>query len=143
MKKAIEVIARAVVVHNNTILLCRPKDQEYGDYYYFPGGHVEFGESAEAALRREIKEETGADVTETHFIGALENRFIQHNNEEKHEINLVFEAHLASAEIRDREEHIESKWVLLEDCKNARVLPETLKNRVFRWLEDKQAFYGN
>jgi len=38
------------------ILLCR--SHKWDDRYSIPGGHVEYGETLEEALRREIDEET-------------------------------------------------------------------------------------
>ena len=39
----------------------------------YPGGVVEFGESLEAALIREIKEESGVDVEIIGFVGLCKN----------------------------------------------------------------------
>ena len=101
--RSIELIARGVVIHNGKILLCKGKTF---DNYYFPGGHVEFNEDSREALEREIKEETGAVITDTRFIGALENQFGQ-NGMEKHELNIVFEARITSPEIKNLEDHIQ------------------------------------
>jgi 8-oxo-dGTP diphosphatase len=45
------------------VLLVRRGGETYGGLWSFPGGHVEWGESIEAAARREVLEETGLRVT--------------------------------------------------------------------------------
>lgn len=49
-----------VVVENGCVLLQKP-DNDPG--YAFPGGHVCFGETNAETLKREFKEELGADIT--------------------------------------------------------------------------------
>ncbi|MCP4219092.1 MAG: NUDIX domain-containing protein, partial [bacterium] len=53
----------AVIVNdqNETLLLLRKKSPEKG-CWDLPGGRVELGETIEAAILREIKEELGVDV---------------------------------------------------------------------------------
>lgn len=142
-EKHIELIARGVIVHGDAILLCKPVT---ADYWYFPGGHVEFDEDSATALKREIKEETDADVVETRFIGIWENVFFQNSFHErpqqKHEMNVVFETKLASSDIQNMEDHIECRWVPLAEFKEARVLPVFLKEKITQWLQDKQVFFG-
>ncbi len=47
-----------ILVHNNKILLQKPKDEEYS----IIGGHVALFETTADALRREFKEELHADI---------------------------------------------------------------------------------
>jgi ADP-ribose pyrophosphatase YjhB (NUDIX family) len=57
MRKA----ARAIVVHNQSILLM--KRNKFGMIYYcLPGGGIDMGETADGAALREIKEETSLTV---------------------------------------------------------------------------------
>lgn len=48
----------AVIVRDKSILLI----PQHGDGYGLPWGRIELGESIEAALSREVKEETGYDI---------------------------------------------------------------------------------
>ncbi|HEX4943155.1 MAG TPA: Nudix family hydrolase [Usitatibacteraceae bacterium] len=46
------------------LLACRPEGKPYPGYWEFPGGKIEPGEDARAALSRELKEELGIAVRE-------------------------------------------------------------------------------
>jgi 8-oxo-dGTP diphosphatase len=53
----------AIIVRGGRIMLAqRPPDKKLGGLWEFPGGKVEAGESAEAALHRELQEELGCTV---------------------------------------------------------------------------------
>lgn len=57
------VVAIALVNEKNEILLAqRPEGKRLAGSWEFPGGKVEPGETPEAALVREIKEELGIDI---------------------------------------------------------------------------------
>lgn len=52
---------RAIVIHDNKLLVM--KRNKFGlKYYTLIGGGINVGESAEAALRREVQEETGLSL---------------------------------------------------------------------------------
>ena len=60
----IEVVAAVIYAPDGRFLLAqRPAGKAYEGYWEFPGGKVEPGESADAALKRELHEELGIDVT--------------------------------------------------------------------------------
>ena len=52
-KNQFEICVRAIIRRGNKILVCIGKKS---GIYFFPGGHIEYGETAEAALKRELKE---------------------------------------------------------------------------------------
>ncbi len=57
---------RVVMVKDGQVLLIR---HTYVDGWYFPGGGLKRGETPEAAARREVKEEAGAEVGELRLLG--------------------------------------------------------------------------
>ncbi len=59
------------------------------------GGSIEFGESSEAAVVRELKEEIGADLENVRLLGVLESRFV-FDGQPGHEIVFVYEAELVN-----------------------------------------------
>lgn len=48
------------------LLTSRPAGKVYADYWEFPGGKLEAGESVEQALRRELNEELGVQIGAVH-----------------------------------------------------------------------------
>jgi len=57
------VVAAALVDGDGRVLVQqRPQDKTMGGLWEFPGGKVELGETPEAALIRELREELGIDV---------------------------------------------------------------------------------
>ena len=65
-KPTLIVPAIALVDKDSRILLAqRPEGKEFAGYWEFPGGKIEQGETPEAALIREIREELGVETKDS------------------------------------------------------------------------------
>lgn len=134
--KTPEIIARAIIIKEGKILLCKSKRR---GYYFLPGGHVEFGEKIEEALIRELKEELNAKTVRMKLVGLVQNRF-REENKNWHEINFIFETKLKDCDISSREDRILFEWVELSSLKKTNILPAALPALVVKWLKNKQIF---
>jgi 8-oxo-dGTP pyrophosphatase MutT (NUDIX family) len=64
-----------IVNDKNELLVCvRGKNPEKGKWD-LPGGFVDYNESAENAVIREIKEELGVDITDCNYLFSFPNRY--------------------------------------------------------------------
>lgn len=70
-KKTIKVVA-AVIKHNDEIFATQRGYGDYKDWWEFPGGKIELGETPEEALIREIKEELDTEIAVDSFITTVE-----------------------------------------------------------------------
>lgn len=61
------VTCGAIIEKKGKILLTKRNVEPYKNYWCLPGGHIEWGEKAEEAIRREVKEETGLDFKPKFF----------------------------------------------------------------------------
>jgi 8-oxo-dGTP diphosphatase len=57
-----QLAVSAAIFRDDKILLVRRARSPAKGFYSLPGGRVEFGESLQAALRREVDEETGLQI---------------------------------------------------------------------------------
>ena len=60
--KHINVVC-AVIVNKGRIFACQRGYGEWKDWWEFPGGKIESGETPEEALQREIREELSIDIS--------------------------------------------------------------------------------
>lgn len=131
MNSNFHYIVRGIIRDGDSVLLCK---QKTGDYTFLPGGHIDFGEAAEVALIREIKEEIGAKVSVGKFRGAIENAW-----EDNCEISLVFDVeHDLSKEntpmpASPEEEHLAFLWVHQDSLQQSNLYPVPL----IEWLQGK------
>ena len=69
--KTIEVVA-AVICDGDHILATQRGYGDWKDFWEFPGGKIEPGETPEEALIREIREELGAKIAVDAYLTAVE-----------------------------------------------------------------------
>lgn len=135
--KNFEILVRGVILKEGKILLCKGREK---NYWYFPGGHVEFGEKIIDALRREIHEELRSEIKSLTIIGASEN--IYHLGGEKtHEFNYIFETDLKQMVNESQEDHLEVKWVKVSDLEEEIIMPQNLKKSIIKWIKNKKPFF--
>ena len=88
----IRTIAIGIFRQGNRIFVMEGYDSLKKQTFYRPlGGSIEFGERAQDALKRELREEANAEITNVRYLGTVENIFT-YNGEMGHEIVLVYEA---------------------------------------------------
>ena len=83
MKKHTHYGSYGLIIENNQIVLINKVTGPYDGKLDLPGGTIEFKESPEQALKRELKEETDIDIIDYKLIDAdsITFKYI-HNNEE-------------------------------------------------------------
>lgn len=65
--KTISVVA-AIIKKEDQILIAKRNGGDFDGMWEFPGGKIEVGETAEAALKREILEELSMDISVDSFL---------------------------------------------------------------------------
>jgi ADP-ribose pyrophosphatase YjhB (NUDIX family) len=126
--KNIETIVRLIIKKEGKVLLCKSKEFEH---YFLPGGHVEFGDSLQKTIYKEMEEELGLakeDLFDISFRNYLENTYGE-NEKMHHEINFIFEAKIKEGiEIKSQEDHIDFEWFTEEETHAINLLPRNILN---------------
>jgi len=112
-----------------------------GDRHYFlPGGHLNFGESAGAALSRELKEELGAKSEVGPLIGICEHVYPE-KGKKHHEINLIFRAKVGKVDLGGKEKKLKFYLKDLKEFKKIYFLPKDLKEALLNYFKNKKFFW--
>lgn len=86
---------------NKVLLVLRKKAPEAG-CWSLPGGKVDYMETIENAIMREIKEELGVEIEITQLV-CVTNHIIQ--SEDVHYVAPTFTARITNGEVQNREPH--------------------------------------
>ena len=99
-------IAVGVVWRGSEILVMAVGDDTGAIKGWRPlGGAIEFGERAEDTVRREFREELGAEIADPRLIDVMENIY-DHEGVPGHEIVFVFEARFVDAALLTRDRFV-------------------------------------
>ena len=114
--KKIEVVA-AIIQREGAYFATQRGYGEFEGMWEFPGGKIEPGESRESALKREIQEELGIDITI--------NKFLCTTDYDYPSFHLTMHCYLCSVESREMElrEHKSARWLTTETLGSVEWLP--------------------
>ncbi len=119
-----------IIIKEGKILMLKRKNSLGKGCWGFVGGHLEYKESWEDCLRREVKEEVDIEITNIRF-GTVTNDIFEKEN--KHYIGIFMVAEYLKGEIKNMEpekcEQIE--WYSWDD------LPEPLYQPILQILDRK------
>lgn len=131
IKQRARATVGAIIKKEGKVLLVKRNHEPFKGYWCLPGGHIDFGETAEQAVIREVKEETGLTITP---------RFLNYRDEIYPDINwhgeaLIFHGEAEGNENIDGKEIIGIKWVDINKALNMKLafehekILQTYKNK--------------
>ncbi len=98
--KQTRVAAYGLIGLPDQVLLCRlsPAIADFAGHWTLPGGGIDFGEDPEAAMIREVREETGLLIPGGQLL-AVDSRHFVHPDRELHSLRLIFRCDRAIGEL--------------------------------------------
>jgi 8-oxo-dGTP diphosphatase len=118
--KTIKVVA-AIIRKENSVFATQRGYGDYKDWWEFPGGKVEEGETPERALIREIREELDSDITVEKFLTTVE-----HDYPKFHLSMDCFWCRVQSGKLTLLE-HEAARWLPINDLRQVNWLPADVK----------------
>lgn len=96
------VAAYAMIFEGESMLLCRLSSLivPWAGHWSLPGGGVEFGESPEQAMVREVEEETGLRV-EAQGIAGMDSTVDRSGSADRHHIRIIYHARVTGGTLRN------------------------------------------
>jgi ADP-ribose pyrophosphatase YjhB (NUDIX family) len=104
-----------VVIHRDRVLLIRRGSEPLKGEWSIPGGLVDVGEKLTAAVRRELKEETGLDVEPLEMITAFDRIMRDGRRVKYHFVIVDYVCRLKGGRLRPASDVIAARWVRRED----------------------------
>ena len=120
-RKNIEVVAAIIHDAQGRIFATQRGYGEWKDWWEFPGGKVEAGESPEEALKREIREEL-----ETHIVIERLVTTVEYDYPSFHLTMHCFLCHVESGSLTLKE-HEAARWLSKDELHSVRWLPADLE----------------
>ena len=115
------VVVAAIIRKGDKIFATQRGYGDWKDWWEFPGGKMEDGETPEEALRREIREELSAEISMDELLVTVEYDYPA--------FHLTMHCYLCSllTEALHLNEHEAARWLAREELDSVRWLPADLQ----------------
>lgn len=137
MSEKIGIRPATIIIQENKILLVHSKynDQEF---FLFPGGGMEFGETIEQTAIRETLEETGIKVKVKNLFHI--NEYINKNDWNERSVSVFFLAEIEEIGkplTNDNGKIKEVKWIGIDELDDYNIKPKRIVNLIKNYLQNK------
>lgn len=113
-------VSAAIIMKDNKIFVTQRGYGEFKDWWEFPGGKIEEGETPEECLKREIKEELKADINIDKYLCTVEYDYPNFHLKMECFICSLIDGHLELVEAED------AKFITKDQLDNIDSLPADL-----------------
>ena len=127
----------AIIINDSKLLAMK---NDISPYYYLPGGRVELHESADDAIRREMKEELCVDAQIIRPLWLNQNFFIEDTIDEKfHELCIYYLVDVSNTELVNTTDSFTTRkskhnevfyWLSIDSLKNEYLYPLFIKDKI-------------
>jgi ADP-ribose pyrophosphatase YjhB (NUDIX family) len=115
---------------------------EEGDYFIFIGGGLEVGERLDECIKRELQEESNAQIVEARYVQVFENIY-ESENILLHGLEHYFEVLLQDEDVKAKASTTEYIWQPIAQLTQLDLHPHTVRDQIasgkfgkVRWLTD-------
>ena len=113
-------VSAAIIMKDNKIFVTQRGYGEFKDWWEFPGGKIEEGETPEECLKREIKEELEADINIDKYLCTVEYDYPNFHLKMECFICSLIDGHLELVEAED------AKFIIKDQLDSIDFLPADL-----------------
>ena len=104
-----------IVQIDDKIVLIKRKNPPFKDFWAFPGGFVEYGETTENAVLREIHEETNLKTKIKHLLGVYSD---PNRDPRGHTVSVVYILEPIGGALKGSDDAKDAKLFKIEEVKN-------------------------
>ena len=129
--------AAFIVNDNDEMLVVRRAKEPAKGTFDLPGGFVDMGETVEEGMIREIKEETGLDITNIQYLFSSPNVYV-YSGMGVHTLDMDYLArvHGSVPAIKAADDAAEALWIPIAQVNPAEFGLTSIRNAVIRFLKE-------
>ncbi len=101
-----------IIINNDKILLIKRKNDPFKDKWALPGGYVEYGETVENAVVREIHEETNLSVEIKELLGVYSS---PDRDPRGHTVTIAFILNVKNGDVKGGDDAVDAKFFKIQD----------------------------
>ncbi|MEE9353697.1 MAG: NUDIX hydrolase [Candidatus Thorarchaeota archaeon] len=130
-----------VVIEGNKILLVKRGQSPHQGEWALPGGFVEYGETSEAAAKREVQEETGIAIELSAIMGVYSD---PDRDPRGHTVSVVFIGEMVSGQLQGGDDAADAKWYDINDLHEVQLAFDhgMIVQDLRHWLKNRSTFWS-